>query len=119
MKYEDCLLYCLKEIAAEDQDDLHGLRLLLNLPTPSPDEWAEVLEKAALIGDDPSPWDLLGEYEMRLRSRGIQTLLERESKRVLAELRQVGRDMNVPDHFVDDCAKLALLGASTRSSSRH
>ena len=43
MKYQDCLLYCVKEIAAKDQDDLDALRLLLNYPKPSPNEWAEVL----------------------------------------------------------------------------
>ena len=116
MKYQDCLLYCLREVAAEDQDDLHASRHLLSYPTPSDDEWAEVREKAALIGDAPSPWDLLGEYEIRLSSRKIPTLLGRESNATLEELRGIARDMKVPCDFVDDCVKLVLLGASTRST---
>ena len=45
---------------------------------------------------------------MRLGSRGIRTLLERESKEALEELRKLARDMKVPEHFVNDCVKLAL-----------
>jgi hypothetical protein len=52
---------------------------------------------------------------LRLGSRKIRTLLERESNEAIDELRELARDMKVPGDFVDDCVNLALLEASTRS----
>jgi hypothetical protein len=93
---------------------LDGVRLLLSYPSPSEEEWADVLHRPRMIAVPASPCDILAVYEMDLGSRGVRTFLEREANETIVELRQLARDGNVPDEFSDDYVKLALLRASER-----
>ena len=87
-------------------------------PTPPSPNGQACWRKQGVSLDAPSPWDLLAAYEMRLRSRGVRTLLEREANEVLEELRGIARDVKVPGDFVDDVANVASIGFSITGAER-